>query len=42
MRKQKLPLILAAFMVSGFAMAQEKEKEKNIDEVVLIGSGSST
>jgi iron complex outermembrane receptor protein len=39
MRKQKLPLILAAFMVSGFAMAQEKEKEKNIDEVVLIGYG---
>ena len=41
MRKQKLPLILAAFIESGFAMAQEKEKEKNIDEVVLIGYGST-
>lgn len=41
MKKQKLPLILAAFMVSGFAMAQEQEKEKTIDEVVLIGYGTT-
>ncbi len=39
MRKLKIPLFLAAVMISGIAVAQEKEK--TIDEVVLIGYGST-
>ena len=41
MKRLRLPLILAAGMISGLAVAQEQEKESKIDEVVLIGYGST-
>ncbi len=43
MKKLKLPLVLAALMVSGITVAQKQDstREKKIDEVVLIGYGST-
>lgn len=43
MKKLKLPLVLAALMVSGITVAQKQDstRERKIDEVVLIGYGST-